>query len=118
MIALHLFVLITLLQSALPLSLTTLILLGLFFNSLPLIQRQTLLFNDSYLLYQKRGWYLCDQNKHSLQYDQASIYFDAGLFILVRLSNSSAKKTLIIFNDQITAAEKRFLKLNEKTKCQ
>lgn len=114
MIIIHSLVLITLLQSALPPFLIILILIGLLFNFTYLIQKKTLLLKESFILYQKKSWYVWNRNNNWSKYDQATVCFDAGLFILVRLCSRSARKTLIIFNDQITPAEKRFLKLNEK----
>lgn len=56
-------------------------------------------------------WLLeCDQG-HSERYDAMHICFDGGFFLLLRLTNETHKKNLVLFNDQITQDQHRQLKV-------
>jgi hypothetical protein len=49
-----------------------------------------------------------------LKYKEISIKFNGGFFTLLQLKGFNPKKTLLIFNDQITLAQHRLLKFKEK----
>lgn len=49
-----------------------------------------------------------------MKYNQLSITFDAGLFVLLGLKGTSPATTLIIFQDQLTKAQLRQLLLITK----
>jgi hypothetical protein len=58
-----------------------------------------------------RFWVLDYHEGHLERYDSVHIYFDGGFFFLLRLTNKTGKKTLILFNDQITQDQHRRLKV-------
>ncbi len=58
-----------------------------------------------------RFWILEFCQGHQARYDSVHIHFDGGFFLLLRLKNNTGKKTLILFNDQITQDQHRRLKV-------
>ena len=58
-----------------------------------------------------RFWILDYSQDHQERYDTVHTHFDGGFFLLLRLTNTIGKKTLILFNDQITLDQHRRLKV-------
>ncbi len=65
--------------------------------------------NDS-----KIDWLLQSTNGNHTQYEQMKILLSTGFFILIALRSKHHKRTLVIFNDQITSDELRMLHVIEK----
>ncbi len=59
----------------------------------------------------KKEWVLIMNNDIAIHYDKASILIHNTLFQLIEFSFSNKKKSLILFNDQLTMAQWRFLHL-------
>ena len=61
------------------------------------------------LTYSQSFWILEDHDKRSTQYESARIAFDGGFFLLLQLNNKLSKKSIVIFNDQISKNQRRCL---------
>lgn len=72
-------------------------------NKVPLPSYQKLSYHPGH-------WLLHRINGQHIKYKKASICFEGGIFILLRLQGISPEKKLVIFNDQITADQQRMLK--------
>lgn len=55
-------------------------------------------------------WWLMDVDGLEQKYQTAEITFNAGLFFLLVLKGEKFKRRLVVFNDQITQADFRFIK--------
>ena len=113
-VIIHVFAIIVLFQSALPVSLDCLV---IFF----LIRQlwHIALCKTPFQIYQKIGyhekhWYLYQINGEKKRYQQVKIRFDGVFFILIVLIAEQDKKKLILFNDQITNSHLRIIKLISK----
>lgn len=56
-------------------------------------------------------WLLHDINGQQLKYDTVRINFDGGFFLLLLLIDKERKKRIVLFNDQLTTSDRRFLKV-------
>ena len=54
-------------------------------------------------------WLLHGVDEQDIRYEHAHISFDAGLFVLLKLTNNTTSKTLVIFLDQLSSLEYRAL---------
>ena len=54
-------------------------------------------------------WLLHRVDEQDIRYEQAHLSFDAGLFVLLKLTNNTTSKTLVIFLDQLSSLEYRAL---------
>ncbi len=103
--------LIALVSSALPRLIIIVLVLVLAFFMIDIYRSKVPLPNYQKLSYHPGYWLLHQMNGHPIKYEQASIGFDGGLFILLTLTGKNRKKNLVIFNDQMTTAQNRLLKL-------
>jgi hypothetical protein len=62
------------------------------------------------LSYREGFWWLIDVEGLEQKYQKGEVTFRAGLFFLLTLKSDSSKLTLVVFNDQITKAQFRFIK--------
>ncbi len=115
----HLFAMLVLLQSAIPVSLIITGFLVLLICMAPLVRSK--IPNPKYqsLSYRAGFWLLGARNGKEPKYEQAYVSFDGGFFILLTLTGAGSPKTLVIFNDQLKVDQMRTLRLssnaNEKT---
>ncbi|WP_408606922.1 protein YgfX [Legionella lansingensis] len=70
--------------------------------------------NYSMLSYEHGKWLLHVKQGSPLKYDRVRVIINTGLFLLVQLIGENRIKLLIIFADQITNDEYRYLKIKEK----
>lgn len=68
------------------------------------------------LVYHSKHWVLHNTCGKQLNYEQAQIVFSCGLLILLRLQGTNCSKLLILFTDQLTEQQFRFLTIMKKTK--
>ena len=68
------------------------------------------------LSYRTNYWLLHDVHGQEIKYEQAYISFDAGIFILLTLTNDDSRKKLVIFVDQLSTSEYRALNVIGKVK--
>lgn len=105
---------ILLFQSAFPLILRVPLLAIIFFFMISIIKNKTPHPIYSALTYQGGYWLLHSFLAKPSKFTSAKVRFDAGLFLFIVLVGEASKKTLIIFNDQLSAEQKRKLRLIEK----
>ncbi|MDA9271861.1 hypothetical protein N9Q05_00540 [bacterium] len=67
------------------------------------------------LSYHKNFWQLQDKQGKTIKYEHASIRVDTGFFLLLTLKTGHLRKTILMFNDQLSTLEYRMLYLIEKT---
>ncbi|WP_133127236.1 hypothetical protein [Legionella nagasakiensis] len=105
-----------LLQSALPLSIIMIMAIVLLFSlhSIFHISKDPPTYNG--LSFQSGAWFLHRYNGQQIKYEHLSIFFDAGFFFIVALTNHDVRKTLTIFTDQITSSQKRIFMYYGKIK--
>ena len=63
------------------------------------------------ITYHPGYWLLHNASGKRMKFERASISFDGGLFLLLRLTGIYRQKTIVIFNDQISTDQYRVLKL-------
>lgn len=107
---LHLLTLIVLMRSGLPLALKSFfgILVIVFF--IKIFRAKLPLPNYQQLTYHRGYWLLHETVGQQIKYERAEIGFEGGIFILLKLTGISPRKTLVIFKDQITVEQYRILK--------
>lgn len=115
---LHLLTLIVLVRAGLPFALKVLLGCLLIFFFLKSIRSKLPSPNYQKLTSHPGYWLLHDKTGCQIRYEQASISFEGGLFILLKLTGISPAKTIVIFNDQITIAQYRLLKFINVSKKQ
>lgn len=110
----HLFAIILLLGSSLSLLITlplSAFLIGwlkkITKNGKPLPEYHKITYYPGY-------WLLHKTDGHHTKFTHVSVRFEGGLFILLKLSGINSDKNIVIFNDQITTAEYRVLRLVSK----
>ena len=107
---LHILSMIVLIRSALPTLVIIPFLLILIILMVKLGRSKDPLPLYFKLSYHQEHWLLHEVNGQKIKYKKASIGFDGGLYILLRLTAGTSTKTLIIFKDQMTTAQYRVLK--------
>jgi hypothetical protein len=83
-------------------SLLLVFLITIFYKKTPLPAYRQLIYHPGY-------WLLQDKWGHNVQYEKINIRFQGGFFIVLMLTGENSKKELIIFKDQITQEQYRFL---------
>ena len=63
------------------------------------------------LVYHSAYWILHETCTKQYQYEQMTLTFDGGIFLLMKLTGISGKRTLVVFYDQISAEQHRVLKI-------
>ncbi len=109
-LVLHVLAIIVVLLSALPLGFKLLFILIVMVCFIDIIRSKTPLPRYHQLSYHPGYWLLHETHGAQHQYEQVSIGFDGGLFLLLILSGLGAKKTLVVFYDQMTPEHYRVLK--------
>lgn len=56
-------------------------------------------------------WLLDYQDGHQMEANTVCVNFDGGFFLLLLLISNHSKKRLIVFNDQLTPTQHRYLKV-------
>ncbi len=110
-VLLHVLATMVLLNSALSSWLSIPLTLALTHMLLRIMRSKTPLPMYHKLTYHPGYWLLHRVNGQPIKYERATISFDCGLFILLRLAGMSPSKTVVIFNDQMTSTQYRVLKL-------
>ena len=107
----YLFAVVLLLHSAFPLILMGLNLLILAWFISPILKVRPR--SSIYLQLSHRGghWFLQDTKGKKHRFEQGCVTFDGGIFILFTLIRHHSRKTLVIFNDQLTNDQYRLLRL-------
>lgn len=110
---LYLLAIIVLLRSGLPLVMQFILgwVLILFFTKI--IRNKFLFLDCQKLSYHVEYWLLYRSSGQQIKYERASICFEGGMFMMLKLSGISPSTTLVIFNDQITEAQYRMMKVSE-----
>ena len=107
---LHVLALIVVLRSALPFlpMLIFFFLMIVFF--IDILRNKTPMPKLHKLSYHLNYWLLHEQSGLQHKYDNASIAFDGGVFLLLKMTAVHSNKTLVIFYDQITSEQYRRLR--------
>jgi hypothetical protein len=97
-------------RSGLPLALKSFfgILVIVFF--IKIFRAKLPLPNYQKLTYHPGFWLLHETTGQQIKYERVAIDFEGGIFILLKLTGISSRKTLVIFKDQITVEQYRILK--------
>ena len=66
------------------------------------------------VIYTGRNWLLKFKNGDVASYQEIKIRLDTGFFCVIAFCNKPKFKNIVIFNDQITVAERRMLNVLEK----
>lgn len=66
------------------------------------------------ITYHPGFWLLHKTNGEQIKFEHASVSFEGGLFILLRLTGISRQKNMVIFKDQVTTDQYRVLKLTSR----
>lgn len=109
-LVLHVLALIVVLRSALsflPMLIFSLLVIVFFID---IIRNKTPLPKFHKLSYHLGYWLLHEREGRQHKYDSASIVFDGGVFLLLKMTGISSNKTLVIFYDQITSEQYRRLR--------
>lgn len=94
------------LSITIPLSLLLIIFLALtIYSNAPIQAYQLLTYRSGY-------WLLNKVDGLEVKYEQLTISFDGGLFILLTLTGINPQKKMVVFKDQLTLAQYRVLKLS------
>lgn len=110
MVLLHLLAIIVLACSGLPLMIKLSLGGGLALYFIYIMRSKLPLPQYQKLSYQLGHWLLHMTNGRQIKYEQATIGFEGGLFVLLNLTGSSPGKTLVVFKDQVTVEQYRILK--------
>jgi hypothetical protein len=105
----YVFAVVVLWHSSLPLFVMICMLLILIMSLRQIVQSKTPVPEYRQLSYHKNYWLLHDIHEQETKYEQAHISFDAGLFILLSLTDEIASKKLVIFVDQLSPFQYRAL---------
>lgn len=111
---LHLTAGILLLQSSLPPLWMSLLSLSLLLSIFYFHKNRHSSFGYKQLSYHQKYWLLEYIDGRQLQMNHIHINFDGGFFLLLLLTSEKTKKRIIIFNDQITNKQQRFLKIHSR----
>jgi len=95
--------------SALPLIISSLITLILLIVLLQLWRGAIAFPPFTQVSYQAGYWRLQGSDGQEYKFEQAFISFEGGLFFLLTFTGYSARKTIVIFSDQITTSQTRHL---------
>ena len=113
----HVLAIIILIHSSISLLISIPLIVFLVLSMLK-IARSSIPLPDYYkITYHPGYWLLHSTSSKRMKFERASIGFDGGLFVLLRLTGIYRQKTIVIFKDQITLDQYRVLKLisrNEK----
>ena len=95
--------------SALPLILKCLITLILLIILLQLWRGAIPFPSFTQISYQAGLWQLLGRDGQEYKFEQAFISFEGGLFFLLTFTGNSARKTIVVFSDQIATSQSRCL---------
>lgn len=107
----HAFCLLVLFNSALPWPILISMLLVLILSFMHILRCKVPVPAFSKLSYHTNYWLLYRSDGEMIRYEQVHIGFDAGLFILLILTNENSQKKLVVFNDQLTMFQRRALNI-------
>ncbi len=116
MLLFHAFVAMVILRSGLPLMVSLCFIGVLIFSLRQEMHCRAPMPKIISLSYHSSHWHLTDVKGNVLKYEHASVLFDGGLFFLLVLKGESARKQLIVFYDQLSEGQWRYLKWHEKTR--
>ena len=105
----HVFALVVVWNSSLPISIMLSMLLVLIGSFISIARNRVPVPSYDKLSYHINHWLLHDIHGQAYKYEQAQLSFDAGLFFLLSLISETSTKKLIIFTDQLTTAQHRAL---------
>ncbi|VEG89979.1 hypothetical protein [Legionella spiritensis] len=115
-ILIYTFALSVVLTSGLPIAIKITLLLFLLFSVIHVYHTPHYTSGMRTLIYKKTGWQLINEQDVADNFNHYRIIIDAGLFLLVEFSTARKRRVFIIFSDQISSDEHRFLKIIEKIK--
>lgn len=107
---LHLLAMVVLARSGLPLMMKFFLGSLLVFLYIHITRDQSPITSYQKLSYHPGGWILHGGKDKGIKYERVYIIFEGGVFILLQLSGINPRKTLVIFNDQMTINQYRTLK--------
>ena len=113
-ILIHLLAALVVIKSSLPWAFIIPILLILLFIVLNIFVNKIPLSHKHDLYYHSGCWHLQKVEDEPVLYQQVIISFEGGIFILLRLTGLQNTRLLVVFKDQITQDQHRFLKIYER----
>ena len=112
---LHLYTMIVMLYVSLPLLQIAIFSIVLILNFLSIMHHCRPHTHYKCLDYKSNSWFLTAHNGNSVSYEKVIILVDTSFLMLVKLVDKSSKnKLLVVFYDQLTKSQSRFLHLKNK----